>query len=97
MAITDTSRAIIKILEKNGYIEIVQDKIERNPFVNKKIKKDKPLALTEEQQYAYNTIMNVGALAHLAEGGVSRSDRGDFTRPTSKEFLIYGITGSRKN
>ncbi|MCL2341656.1 MAG: primosomal protein N' [Firmicutes bacterium] len=55
--VTDTSRAIIKTLEKNGYIEIVAGKIERNPFINKKVKKDKPLNLNSEQQEAYNKIM----------------------------------------
>lgn len=73
--LTDTTRSIIKTLEKNGYLEIVEEKIERNPFINKNIKRDKPLVLTEEQQLAYNRISN----------------------STYKEFLIYGVTGSRKN
>lgn len=73
--ITDTSRSIIKTLEKNGYVEIIEQKIERNPFINKKIKQDKPLKLTEEQQNAYNKIKD----------------------SKYKEFLIYGVTGSRKN
>ena len=73
--ITDTSRSIIKTLEKNGYIEIIEEKIERNPFINKKIKPDKPLKLTAEQQNAYNKIKD----------------------SKYKEFLIYGVTGSRKN
>lgn len=73
--LTDTTRSIIKTLEKNGYIEIVEEKIERNPFINKNIKKDGPLKLTEEQQIAYNEI----------------------SKSSYKEFLIYGVTGSRKN
>lgn len=73
--LTDTSKSIIKTLEKNGYIEIIEKRIERNPFAHKDIKKDKPLKLTEEQQYAYNKISN----------------------SKYKEFLIYGVTGSRKN
>ena len=73
--LTDTTRSIIKTLEKNGYIEIIEEKIERNPFINKNIKQDKPLKLTDEQKHAYNKISN------------SRY----------KEFLIYGVTGSRKN
>ncbi len=74
-AITDTSRAIIKTLEKNGYVKILEEKVQRNPFVNRKIEKDKPLDLTEEQQIAFNKIKD-----------------SEF-----KEFLIYGVTGSRKN
>lgn len=54
--LTDTTRAIIKTLEKNEYIEIIQEKVERSPFVNKKVKRDMPLKLTDEQQNAYNKI-----------------------------------------
>lgn len=71
--LTDTTRSIIKTLEKNGYIEIVEQKVERNPFVNKNIKPDRPYKLTDEQQFAYDRISN----------------------SKYKEFLIYGVTGSR--
>jgi len=74
-AITETSRSIINTLEKNGYIEIIEEKIERNPFLYKEIKRDKPLELTEEQQNAYKRI----------------------STSKFKEFLIYGVTGSRKD
>ena len=53
---TDGSRAIVKTLEKNGYVEIIEKKIERNPLANKKIEKTKNLKLTEEQQNAYNKV-----------------------------------------
>ncbi len=55
-AFTEVSKAIMKTLEKNGYIEIYEKQIERNPFINKEIKRDKKLNLTEEQQEAYNKI-----------------------------------------
>ena len=55
---TDTSRAIIKTLEKNGYIEIIEKQVDRNPFINKNIKKTKKLKLTMEQQQAFNKIEN---------------------------------------
>lgn len=74
-AITEVSRAIINGLVKNEYIEIIKQKTERNPFKNREIKRDKPLLLNEEQEYAFNKIKN----------------------SEYKEFLIYGITGSRKN
>ena len=73
--LTDVSKSIIKTLEKNGYIEIVEEKMERNPFINKNIKRDKKLKLTEEQQEAYDKI----------------------SKSAFAEFLIYGVTGSRKN
>ena len=75
--LTDASRSIIKTLEKNEYIEILEEKIERNPFINKNIIQDKPLSLSKEQQEAYDRI--------------SKSTN------EYKEFLIYGVTGSRKN
>ncbi len=73
--ITETSSSVIKTLENKGYIELVEEKIERNPFINKNIKRDKALELTLEQQNTYNKIKD----------------------SEYKEFLIYGITGSRKN
>lgn len=74
-AITETSRNIINTLVKNGYIEIIEEKIKRNPFIYKDIKRDTPLELTEEQKNAYDKI----------------------SKSNYKEFLIYGVTGSRKN
>ncbi len=52
----DTSRAIIKTLEKNGYVEIVEKQIERNPLINKKVEKTSKLKLNEEQQLAFETV-----------------------------------------
>ncbi len=53
---TGGSRAIVKTLEKNGYVEIIEKKIERNPLANKKIEKTENLKLTDEQQTAYNKV-----------------------------------------
>lgn len=54
--ITDTTNAVLKVLEKKEYIEIIEEKVERNPFLNKDIKPTKKLKLTEEQQNAFNKI-----------------------------------------
>lgn len=78
-SITDTTRAITKVLEKNGYIEIIEQKIERNPFLNKKIQRDKSLILTSEQKEAYEEVYS------------------SIAQEKYKEFLLYGVTGSRKN
>lgn len=78
-AFCDVSRAVINTLEKNGYIEIIEKQVERNPFINKNVKKDNDLELTDEQKSAYTEI-------------VKSMDNNEF-----KEFLIYGVTGSRKN
>lgn len=54
--VTEVSKAVFKTLEKNGYIKIVEKQIERNPFINKKIEKDNPKKLTEEQQKCFDGI-----------------------------------------
>lgn len=77
--LTDTTRAITKVLEKNGYIEIIEKPIERNPFVNKKVARDTALNLNEEQQFCFDKVNN------------------SIENKEYKEFLLYGITGSRKN
>ncbi len=76
---SDTSRAITKTLEKKGYIEIIEEKIERNPFQNKDVKRDMPLKLTEEQSIAFESIKK------------------SIREKRFEEFLLYGVTGSRKN
>lgn len=78
-ALSDTTRAITKTLEKNGYLEIVEEKIERNPFEWKEIKRDSPLSLTKEQEIAYSSVATA------------------IEEQRFEEFLLYGVTGSRKN
>ena len=55
-AFTDCSRAIVNTLIKNEYLELVEQKVERNPLENKNIKNTNNLKLTEEQQNAFNKI-----------------------------------------
>ena len=52
----DTTRAVIQTLVKNGYLEIIEKKIERDPLENKKIEKIEKLKLNEEQKLAYENI-----------------------------------------
>ena len=52
----DVSRAVLNTLEKNGYVEIVEKQVERNPFIHKVVEQDKDLVLTDEQKNAYQTI-----------------------------------------
>ena len=77
--ITEVSKAVMKTLEKNGYILIVEEMVDRNPFINKNIKRDKNLKLTESQQEVYDTIEFM-------------IDNNEYM-----EFLLHGVTGSRKN
>ncbi len=55
-AFTDCSRAIVNTLVKNGYLEIAEKKIERNPLLYKKIEENKKLSLTEEQNIAFEKV-----------------------------------------
>lgn len=52
----DTSRAVVSTLEKNGWVEIFKQQIERNPFINKVVQADTKLKLTEEQEKAYKAV-----------------------------------------
>ena len=75
----DSSRAVVSTLCKKGYTEIVEKKVERDPFEEKNIEKTEKLKLTEEQQKAFDVICD------------SIDDK------QISEFLIYRVTGSRKN
>ena len=50
------SRDSINLLIKKGIIEVKQEKIDRNPLINKKIEKSKKLELTQEQKIAYMKV-----------------------------------------
>lgn len=76
---TEVSKGVMKTLEKNGYIEIYEKQIERNPFINKEIEPTTKLKLTEEQQIAYDKIEEA------------------IDDQMNSEYLIFGVTGSRKN
>ena len=75
----DCSRAIVKTLVKNGYLELLDKKIERDPLKSKDIQKTNFLKLTEEQENAFNKVKET------IENNIYR------------RFLLYGVTGSRKN
>lgn len=78
-AFCDVSRTILQTLERNGYIEIVEKEVERNPFLHKQIIPNQKLPLTKQQEEAYNGICKT------------------IYEKKFEEFLIYGVTGSRKN
>ncbi len=81
---TNTSRAIVNTLIKNGYLKVVEQTIKRNPLQLKnendiqKIEKTKKLTLTEEQQNAYQKIEQ------------------KMKQNVYQSFLLYGVTGSGK-
>jgi primosomal protein N' (replication factor Y) len=54
---TDTTNAVLNTLIKNKYIIVEKNEIQRNPFINKKIKNTTALKLTDEQENAYNKVI----------------------------------------
>ena len=54
--LADVSSSILKTLEKNGYIKIEEEKLERNPFIGKNVKHDNNKTLTDEQKMCFNSI-----------------------------------------
>ena len=76
---TDCSRGIVNTLVKNGYLELVEKKIDRNPLNNKNVEKSIDLKLTFEQEEAFKKVEKV------------------IDGKKYEKFLLYGVTGSRKN
>lgn len=54
--LADVSKSVLKTMEKNGIIEIIEKPIERNPFATKNIERDKPRDLTKEQKKCFDGI-----------------------------------------
>lgn len=92
---TDTSRAIIKTLEKNGYLEIVEENIERNPFALKEVPRDKNLELTDEQQIAFDKVnekINNHQFAEFLLYGVTGSGKTEIYLQLIQKALEKGRT-----
>lgn len=53
---TDASRSIVNTLIKNGYLDVEEQKVERNPFLHKVEKTVEKLQLTQEQEIALEKI-----------------------------------------
>lgn len=56
MEYTDVTISSLKTLEKNNIIEFKENRIYRNPFKNKEIKKTEPFKLNDEQKQALESI-----------------------------------------
>ena len=76
---TDCSRGIVNTLVKNEYLELIEEKIERNPLDKKEVEKTKDLELNLEQKEAFDRIKK------------------SIENKKYEKFLLYGITGSRKD
>ncbi len=72
------SRSIVKTLIKNGYLELVEKKVNRNPLENKEIETNRKLQFTFEQKMAYDQIldsMNEGYFREYLIHGVTGSGK----------------------
>ena len=54
--LSDVSHNVLKTLERNGYIDIKESNIQRNPFIHKDIQKDSAKTLNQEQQICFDGI-----------------------------------------
>lgn len=72
-------RILWELQRRSGYIKFVQKKLERNPLINKNVKKSEKLILNAQQKEAYEQIEFMLENEEFAE------------------FLLHGITGSRKD
>ncbi len=52
----DTTKAVMKTLEKNGWVSIFEKQVERNALAEKQVKASKKLVFTKEQEYAYQEV-----------------------------------------
>ena len=87
--LTDASDAIIKTLEKNGYLTITDEQVFRNPFACKDISSCSKLKLTEEQQKVFDGITLNRYEKHLIHG-VTGSGKTEIYLQLIEEILKDG-------
>lgn len=79
----DASHAVVRALEKKGWVAVDAERVERDPFKNEQFVAAPPLELNEEQAKVFESVCLAlePREAHL---------------PAPKPFLLHGVTGSGK-
>ncbi|NBV85588.1 MAG: primosomal protein N' [Verrucomicrobia bacterium] len=80
---TDASHAVVRALEKKGWVSVENQRVERDPTRHEQFIEAPPLALNAEQAVAFERIC---AVLKPREPGA----------PAAKPFLLHGVTGSGK-
>jgi primosomal protein N' (replication factor Y) len=79
----DAGHAVVRALERKGWVEIELERVERDPFRSEQFVEAPSLRLNEEQSNAFERICQVLDQGCLGAGSV-------------KPFLLHGVTGSGK-
>ncbi len=80
---TDASHAVVRALEKKGWVAVESERVERDPFRNEQFVEAPALALNPEQAVVFERVC--AALEPIGPEA-----------PAPKPFLLYGVTGSGK-
>jgi primosomal protein N' (replication factor Y) len=80
---TDASHAVVRALEKKGFVLVEMERLERDPFRNEEFVASPPLTLNPEQGEVFARVY--ASLVPVTEGA-----------PAPKPLLLHGVTGSGK-
>ncbi len=81
--LSDATHAVVRALERKGWVAVEMERMERDPFRKEHFVEDQNLTLNPEQTIAFARVC--ATLEPLQEGS-----------PVPKPFLLHGVTGSGK-